>query len=145
MTDPFEGNLEFLNFIVDISDPGTGEIRIERLATWLGLTSKDLVARWHRSGHAQWTDYANDVLKVLDRMHDRTHALSLTFDWYRLLPISTGTDLTGDDLVATGRADEALQVLRNASCPRENSARGRSNKSASPQSQASRNSGSRSR
>ena len=117
MTDQIKGNFEFLNFIVDISDPGTGEIRLERLGAWLGLTPKDLIERWRRSGHERWTDYANDVLRVLDRMHDRTHALSRTFDWYRSLPLSVDTALTGDELVALGRAAEALNVLRDATCP----------------------------
>lgn len=83
MSGDFEGNLEFLTFLADISDPGRGEIVSARLGRWLGLSVEELRQRWDGSGREAWNDYADDVLRVLDRIHDRTHSLPRTLSWYR--------------------------------------------------------------
>jgi len=113
MSNHYDGNLEFLNFLADISDPGTGQIVREKLASWLGFSDQELLQRWHQSGRRDWGDYADDVLRVLDRMHDQTYSLARTLNWYCNQPVDRRAGLTGDQLVSTGRACEALQRLRD--------------------------------
>jgi hypothetical protein len=66
----YESNVEFIGFLVDVTDPGTGEIVLARLSCWLGLTDAELEDRWTASGSSEWRDFADDVLKVLDEMQD---------------------------------------------------------------------------
>lgn len=112
MIENYDGNLEFLSFLADISHPGTGEIRADALALWLGVCPKELAARWQHSGHAEWADYANDVLRVLDLMQDHTHQLSRTITWFRELPAGSAFQATADQLVARGRTEEVIRAIR---------------------------------
>lgn len=104
-------NLEFLEFLADISHPGTGQILAERLAAWLGLPEDELLERRARAGYEQWAQYANDILMILDHMQDRTQSLASTINWYRNLPISAESDATGDELVSSGRVRDAVRYI----------------------------------
>lgn len=106
-----KANLEFLEFLADISHPGTGQILAERLAAWLGLSEDELLKRCARAGYLQWAQYANDVLIVLDRMQDRTQSLASTINWYRNLPISGESGATGDELVSSGHVRDVVRYL----------------------------------
>lgn len=114
MSTNYGANIEFLSFLADISDPGNGAISKERLACWLGLDVVDLIDRWQRSGKAEWAEFADDVLHVLDQMQDQTCSLAGTLAWYRYFPLSDQGAATADELVSLGCTSEVIFRLRKA-------------------------------
>lgn len=111
MADPRAASVEFLTFLADIYTTGTGELQMDRLAAWLGLSEDELSDRWYQSGRALWKEFADDILAVLDLMQDRTGDLAQTLAWFRHDPL-TSCGLTADEMVSMGRAQEALARLK---------------------------------
>ena len=108
----YEANVEFLGFLADVTDPGTGEIVLARLSCWLGLTEVELEDRWTASGRSEWRNFADDVLQVLDAMQDVTDSLTASLVWYRHEPLVKEGGNSADELVATGNTCVALALIR---------------------------------
>lgn len=62
MSHPSSASNEFLDFLADIYDPGTGVVSQARLACWLGLREFELEARWQQSARVDRGRFANEVL-----------------------------------------------------------------------------------
>ncbi|KLD64400.1 hypothetical protein [Dyella japonica] len=80
-----EGNYprdEFLHFLADIYDPGTGEPRLERLMQGLGLSP----LQRQQLAEALITPSQNDVVALLDLLevvYDRMGTMAQTVEWFR--------------------------------------------------------------
>lgn len=108
------GSIEFLEFLADISHPATGEISLERLATWLSQTAGDLVALWRRrGGHVSWSIFADEILSVLDAAQDETCDLMATVEWYLQCPLDAFEGLTPQEVVIKGQARLLVILLRS--------------------------------
>lgn len=108
----YEANVEFLSFLADVTDSGTGVILIARLARWLGLEPHELEDRWVASGCEDWRDFADNVLRVLDAMQDQTDSLAVTLVWYRHAPIADQEARSADELVVAGSVDRAIALVQ---------------------------------
>jgi hypothetical protein len=113
MGDARAASVEFLTFLADVYTAGTGELQIDRLAAWLGLTEDELSDRWYQSGRSSWKEFADDILAVLDLMQDRTGDLAQTLAWYRHDPLAS-CGVTADQMVSTGRSQEAIARLKRS-------------------------------
>ena len=111
--DRFETSIEFLSFIADISDPGTGAILLNRLAERLGMSPVELEDQWSSSGQSEWAAFADEVLAVLDLLQDRTHSLTEAVRLYRLGRIPSHSNATIESLVVQGKALQVLRQLRH--------------------------------
>jgi len=97
--------LEFLEFLADISNPATGEISAERLATWLCWSEAELHQRWVSRGlYVPWPLFADELLSVLDAVQDVTCDLEKTVEWYLHEPIEGFEMRTADEIVSAGEA-----------------------------------------
>lgn len=108
------GSIEFLEFLADISHPATGEISLERLATWLCQTASELTTRWRRRGdHVPWSIFADEMLSVLDAAQDETCDLSATVEWYLHCALDAFDGLTPEAAVTKGQARLLVMALRS--------------------------------
>ena len=110
MADVRAASVQFLTFLADIYAAETGEVQMDRLAAWLGLTEDELSERRYQSGKWSWKDFADEILAILDLMQDCTRDLARTLAWYRHDPIASCA-ATADDMVARGRAQEVIALL----------------------------------
>ena len=107
------GSIEFLEFLADISNPATGEISADRLATWLCHTQSDLNAQWRLRGmNVPWAFFADEILSVLDAAQDQTCDLEVTVEWYLRQPLEVFGKLTPEQLVTHGRARHLVTAIR---------------------------------
>jgi hypothetical protein len=107
------GSIEFLQFLADISNPATGEISAERLATWLCQTEADLHAQWRDRGvNVPWAIFADEILSILDAVQDQTRDLETTVDWYLHQPLDTFEKHTAQQLVTSGKARRLIMAIR---------------------------------
>ena len=107
----FETSIEFLTFIADVSDPGTGMILPDRLATRLGVSVSELEEQWRASCYCDWAAFADGVLSVLDVLQDRTHSLKAAVQLYRRGRILPDCE-TIERRVVRGMASQVLRDLR---------------------------------
>jgi len=73
---------EFLHFLADIYDSGTGEPRLERLMQWFGLPANQR----QRLAEALITPTQNDIVMLLDLLeavYDRVGSMASTVEWFR--------------------------------------------------------------
>ena len=106
-------SVEFLKFIADISDPATGTIDIERLASWLHMSTAELHDRWKSSAkRLPWKLFADELLDVLDAIQDRTLDLDRTTRWFRSVSISHFEMMTADEAVVKGSARRLSESIR---------------------------------
>lgn len=112
------GSIEFLEFLADVSNPATGEISVDRLATWLCQTEFDLRSRWHsRGSNIPWAFFADEVLAVLDAAQDETCDLEFTVDWYLNASISLFDKRTPEQVVVAGGARRLVVAIKAREIP----------------------------
>lgn len=111
MADVRAASVEFLTFLADVYTAGTGEVQMDRLAAWLGLSEDELSNRWYQSGSSTWKEFADDILAILDLMQDRTCDLARTLAWYRHDPLAP-CGITADRMVSSGRSQEVIARLK---------------------------------
>lgn len=73
---------EFLHFLAEIYDPGTGELRLERLMQGLGLS----VAQRQQLADVLIAPGQNDVVMLLDLLeviYDRMSSMESTLEWFK--------------------------------------------------------------
>lgn len=104
-------SVEFAKFIADVSDSGTGMIRSDRLAWWLGVPEETVIASW-RSSSLVWPEFAANLLAVLDVFQDLTLSLSQSLAWYRVMPLLCESGKSAAEYVAEGRVIFALGAVR---------------------------------
>ena len=110
---PHPASVEFLEFLADISDPATGEIRAKRLASRLGLTESELYQVWSaRENHVSWAIFVDEVLSVLDVVQDVTQDLESTVHWFQREPIPAFNMKTAQRVVATGGARTLVALIK---------------------------------
>lgn len=104
-------SVEFAQFIADVSDPGTGIIRSDRLSRWLEMPEEAIVAAWRKSG-LRWDEFASNLLAVLDEFQDLTQSLSQSLVWYRNVPLPGDSGKAAAQHVAEGQVVTALADVR---------------------------------
>jgi len=115
------GSIEFLEFLADVSNPATGEISVDRLATWLCQTEADLKAKWHsRRANIPWAFFADEILAVLDAVQDETCDLELTVDWYLKAPIALFDGCSPEQVVVAGGARRLVVAIKAKEVPISN-------------------------
>jgi hypothetical protein len=106
-------SVEFLEFLADISNPATGEISLERLAEWLAIPALELSQRLRQRGEGMaWPRFAEEILAVLDAVHDSTCDLATSVHWYKFAPISCFHSKTADQVVTEGGARLLIMLIR---------------------------------
>jgi hypothetical protein len=106
-------NIEFLEFLADISHPATGEISPARLANWLCQTEADLNEKWRiRGAGIPWAIFADELLAVLDAAQDHFCDLDAVIEWYLDEPISNFGMNTPQQLVVGGRARQLVLSIK---------------------------------
>ena len=106
-------NLEFLEFLADISSPATGEISVSRLANWLHQTEAELNEKWRtRGANLPWALFADELLAVLDAAQDQTRHLNAVVKWYLGEPIANFGMNTPQQLVVAGKARRLAVAIR---------------------------------
>jgi len=112
MTLPIPSSVEFAEFIADVSDPGTGDIRSDRLSRWLDVEEESLVFSWRASGCPEWRAFAAQVLEILDAFQDISLSLTRTIAWYQHVPLCQGDGSTAAEYVRRGDVASALALVR---------------------------------
>jgi hypothetical protein len=111
-------NLEFLEFLADISNPATGEISASRLADWLCQTEAGLKEKWHKCGaNIPWWLFADEVLAVLDAAQDQVHDLGVAIDWYLSKPLDGFGMNTPQQVVVDGKARQLVVAIKGKEVP----------------------------
>lgn len=122
MDESIASSVEFAEFIADVSDPGTGVIRSDRLSRWLGVEEGELIGSWRASGCPEWAAFASQILEILDAFQDLTFSLSRSLAWYCEVPLQNGAGLPAAQYVKAGDVGFALasarQIRRAARRPR---------------------------
>jgi len=104
-------NFEFLELLVDISDPATGEISATRLAARLHLTSDRMLEQWSCRG-GSWALFADEILSVLDAIQDQTYDLPATVEWYLQQPLRSFKNKTPQQIVTSGSAHRLVAAIK---------------------------------
>lgn len=109
--EPCNSSVEFLNFLVDIYAPGTGEVLPGRLATWLDIPERQLrdIAAESQSGH--WSVFADELLAVMDALQGDTGDLPVTIEQFKAGHGAEGGH-AGLELIRLGYANTWLAELR---------------------------------
>jgi hypothetical protein len=106
-------SIEFLRFLADIYEPGTGQVIPGKLAGWLGLSEEDLQRMMlKRSDHVSWPLFADELLEILDAVHDRTRNLSDTIHWFRYARLPAFDMKTSEELLVAGDIRSLLSSVR---------------------------------
>lgn len=105
-------SLEFAAFLADVSDPATGVIRSDRLCIWINRSEEQLIGDWRSSGVPEWTEFAREILAVLDALQDIALSLPLALDWYKHVPLLPDSGWTAADCMAKGVMPCALIAVR---------------------------------
>lgn len=100
---------EFLHFLADILDPGTGALRLERLAAALGL-SPDQEERLAIAVDKTGLVDAPTLFDLLEAVYDRLGKLSAMIEWFLTVPQPAHGDLTPFEITLAG----GLEPLRRA-------------------------------
>jgi hypothetical protein len=104
--------VEFLQFLADISDPGTGVISSEKLAARLAMSDADLRQHWSDRGGVTWKVFVDELLAVLDIAQEHTHNLNQAIVWYRHSSIEVFGSRTPDRIVIEGEARKLVRAIR---------------------------------
>jgi hypothetical protein len=100
---------EFLHFLADILDPGTGALQLERLAAALGLSSDQeerLTIAVNKTGLVD----APTLFDLLEASYDRLGNLSAMIEWFLTAPQPAYGDFTPFEIILAGE----LEPLRRA-------------------------------
>ena len=105
--------VEFLQFLADIRDPGTGDVLPAELAKRLEMGEPELLARWRKRGESvSWYQFTDELLSVLDAKQEKTGDLKAAIAWYRATPLAEFHMATPDDLVSAGAATALVKAIR---------------------------------
>lgn len=109
--EPCDSSIQFLNFLVDVCDSGTGCVIPGRLAAWLGIPEDELIEATANSVAGSWPIFADQVIAVLDALHGSSGDLETTMKRFVRGHASFGA--SGIELVRCGQAGAWVRALRS--------------------------------
>jgi hypothetical protein len=106
-------NIEFLEFLADISSPATGEISISGLANLLCQTEAEFKKKWRKRGACiPIAIFVDETLAVLDAAQDQICDLNSVVEWYLNKPIANYGMKTPQHIVASGLARRLVVAIQ---------------------------------
>lgn len=108
------------NFLTDVITP-EGNVAADRLAAKLHITktelasaaglSRDAVSKSARRNTRSTQTRMREVVEIINRVRSWSGSETQAFAWYRSQPLPSFGDLTAEDLVKAGRAEDVRAFL----------------------------------